>query len=43
VGKINVGRVIVGGLVAGLAYNVINWLAHGVILKATRLAKRWRS
>jgi hypothetical protein len=33
VGKINVGRVILGGMVAGLLYNLINWVAHGVILK----------
>lgn len=33
-GKINVGRVILGGLAAGLAYNLINWIGHGVILKA---------
>lgn len=32
--KINTGRVILGGLAAGLAYNVINWFAHGVVLKA---------
>ena len=33
-GKINLGRVILGGLAAGLAYNLINWIGHGVILKA---------
>ncbi len=33
--KLNVRRVILGGLAAGLTYNVINWLGHGVIFKAT--------
>ena len=33
--KLDYRRVILGGLAAGLTYNVINWLAHGVILKAT--------
>ena len=33
-GKMNTGRVILGGLTAGLAYNLINWIGHGVILKA---------
>ena len=32
--KFNYRQVILGGLAAGLTYNVINWLAHGVILKA---------
>ena len=32
--KINTSRVILGGLAAGLAYNVINWFAHGVVLRA---------
>ena len=32
--KIDYRRVILGGLAAGLTYNIINWLAHGVILKA---------
>jgi hypothetical protein len=34
VGMINGGRVIRGGLAAGLLYNLINWFGHGVILKA---------
>jgi hypothetical protein len=33
--RINLGRVVLSGLAAGLAYNLINWLAHGVIFKAT--------
>ena len=32
--SINTRRVILGGLAAGLAYNVINWFAHGVVLRA---------
>jgi hypothetical protein len=34
-GKLDLRRVILGGLAAGLTYNIINWLAHGVILNAT--------
>ena len=32
--KINFCRVTLGGLAAGLVYNLINWLAHGVLFKA---------
>jgi len=33
-GKINVSRVIVGGLVAGLVLNVIDFVMYGMVLKA---------
>jgi len=32
-GKINWGRVIAGGLIAGLVLNVVDWLTYGVWLK----------
>lgn len=32
-GKINWGRVIAGGLIAGLVLNVVDWLTYGVFLK----------
>lgn len=31
---INTGRMILGGMIAGLCYNVVNWIGHGVILAA---------
>jgi hypothetical protein len=33
-GKINWGRVVLGGLLAGVVLNVIDWLVYGVWLKA---------
>jgi hypothetical protein len=30
---INLGRVLAGGLIAGLCYNVINWIGHGLIFR----------
>src|SRR5438445_13857854 len=32
-GKINWGKVVVGGLLAGVVLNVVDWLAYGVWLK----------
>src|SRR5947207_1624980 len=32
-GKINVGRVLLGGLVAGVVLNIGEWLLNGVLLK----------
>ena len=31
-GKINLGRVVIGGLVAGVIINVIEWVLNGVVL-----------
>ncbi len=31
-GKINKGRVLLGGLLAGLVINIIEWVVHGAIL-----------
>ena len=31
---INLGRVLFGGLIAGIGYNVVNWIGHGLILRA---------
>lgn len=33
-GRMNLGRIVVGGLIAGFAYNVVNWIGHGLILEA---------
>ena len=33
-GRINVGRVVAGGLVTGLVLNVYDFVVHGVVLKA---------
>ena len=33
-GKINWGRVVLGGLLAGVVLNVVDWLVYGVWLKA---------
>ena len=37
-GKINWGRVVSGGLLAGLVLNIIDWLTYGVWLKADMAA-----
>lgn len=37
-GKVNMSRVILGGLVAGLVINIVEYLLHGVIL-----AEQWKS
>jgi hypothetical protein len=42
VAKINASRVILGGLAAGLAYNVINWFAHGAFSRLSRIGP-WQS
>jgi len=34
-GKINLGRVLLGGLVAGVILNAGEWLLNGVVLKST--------
>src|SRR5216110_3124332 len=34
-GKINLGRVLLGGLVAGVVLNAGEWLLNGVVLKST--------
>jgi hypothetical protein len=31
---INVGRMLLAGLAAGICYNIVNWLGHGLILRA---------
>jgi hypothetical protein len=33
-GKINLGRVILGGIVAGIVINLIEWVTNGVILQS---------
>ena len=33
-GKINWGRVVLGGLLAGVVLNIVDWLTYGVWLKA---------
>ena len=33
-GKINLGKVVVGGLLAGLVLNVVDYVMHGIFLKA---------
>ena len=37
-GKINWGKVVVGGLLAGVVLNIIDWLTYGVWLKADMAA-----
>src|SRR2546428_12610721 len=37
-GKINWGRVVLGGLLAGVVLNIIDWLTYGVWLKADMAA-----
>jgi len=37
-GKINWGRVVLGGLLAGVVLNVVDWLTYGVWLKADMAA-----
>jgi hypothetical protein len=33
VGKINLGRVILGGILAGIVFNLSEWLIHDVVMK----------
>src|SRR5437868_7312051 len=33
-GKINLGRVVLGGIVAGIVINLIEWVTNGVILQS---------
>src|SRR5437763_16484421 len=37
-GKINWGRVVLGGLLAGVVLNIVDWLTYGVWLKADMAA-----
>ena len=32
---INVGKMLLAGLAAGICYNIVNWLGHGLILRLT--------
>ena len=41
-GKINLSRVILGGIVAGIVINVSEWLLHDVVMKEQFEARRFR-
>ena len=39
-GRINLKRMIIGGLLAGVVINLVEFIAHGVILKDAWAASR---